>query len=317
MRFPDLSLSIVKADGRGRVRGRGSRRQEPTGHFGLAVKDYTHSTAPNRRYPDLITHRMVKAALAGKPAAVYVRRARRARAALHRSGRRGEQGRAAGAQVRRGDAAQRPHRRDFEGVVTGASAKGTWVRVFQPPVEGKVVRGSKARHRRPGEGEARPWTSSAGLSIFPEARHEASEASGGREVHYLYYLHSLHVVYQGICTSRASSQRPRPSRRRQLATPRSRISPICFARSRLRRSSPSSRCCRANRGKGESAWLRHHLDGDTSRRRRRVIAHRQRRRHSLCFPGDRESGAGSSKARAQALLSALFARATAAEQRFL
>ncbi|HEX6098990.1 MAG TPA: RNB domain-containing ribonuclease [Thermoanaerobaculia bacterium] len=140
MRFPDLSLSIVKAMGAGEyvVEEPGDT---PMGHFGLAVKDYTHSTAPNRRYPDLITHRLVKSALDGRKPAYTAdelaelaehctnqedaankveRTVRKAAAACMLSGREGEH---------------------FDGVVTGASQKGTWVRIFRPPIEGKVVRG--------------------------------------------------------------------------------------------------------------------------------------------------------------------------------
>jgi VacB/RNase II family 3'-5' exoribonuclease len=141
MRFPDLSLSIVKAMGAGEyvVEMPG---QTPIGHFGLAVKDYTHSTAPNRRFPDLIAHRLVKAALAGaKPPydagelgqlADHCTKAEDAANKVERQVRK-----SAAAYVLKGRIGEK-----FEGIVTGASAKGTWVRIFHPPVEGKVVHGA-------------------------------------------------------------------------------------------------------------------------------------------------------------------------------
>ena len=142
VRFPDLSLSIVKAMGAGEyiVERPG---QAPIGHFGLAVRDYTHSTAPNRRFPDLITHRMIKAALAGtqQPYAEnelddLARHCTEAEDAANKVER----------QVRKSAAAMLLSPRvgeKFEGVVTGASSKGTWVRVFHPPVEGKLIHGGE------------------------------------------------------------------------------------------------------------------------------------------------------------------------------
>ena len=140
LRFPDLSLTIVKLLGAGEyvVQLPG---QESAGHFGLAVRDYSHSTAPNRRFPDLITQRLMKAALAGdklpySPAELTA-------LATHCT----EQEDAAKKverQVRKSVAAQFLWGRigeTFDALVTGASEKGTWVRLLKPPVEGKLTAG--------------------------------------------------------------------------------------------------------------------------------------------------------------------------------
>jgi ribonuclease R len=142
LRFPDLSLAIVKAMGAGEyvVEQPG---QTSIGHFGLAVKDYSHSTAPNRRFPDLITHRLIKAALAGAKTpytndeltalATHCTEAEDAANKVERQVRK-----SAAACILQDRIGQR-----FDGIVTGASEKGTWVRVFHPPVEGKVVHGAQ------------------------------------------------------------------------------------------------------------------------------------------------------------------------------
>lgn len=138
--FPDLSLAIVKLLGAGEY-GVSVPGHAQEGHFGLAVRDYTHSTAPNRRFPDLITERLIKAALAGAPvpysteelielarhctvqednAEKVERQVRKSAAALLMQSRIGE---------------------TFDGIVTGASQKSTWVRTRSPLVEGRVVQG--------------------------------------------------------------------------------------------------------------------------------------------------------------------------------
>jgi exoribonuclease R len=141
-RFADVSLTVIKLLGSGEyVLERPGERS--TEHFGLAAKDYAHSTAPNRRFPDLVTQRLLKAALAGERppygddelaalaahcteqednAAKVERQVRKSAAALLLASRIGEQ---------------------FDAVVTGAAAKGTWVRVAKPAVEGRVVRGAE------------------------------------------------------------------------------------------------------------------------------------------------------------------------------
>jgi exoribonuclease-2 len=138
--FADLSLSVIKLLGSGEyvVDPPGA---EPPGHFGLAVRDYTHSTAPNRRYPDLITQRLVKAALATHRWPYSIEELQQL--AAHCT----QQEDAANKverQVRKSAAAlvvaSRIGQR-FAAVVTGASPKGTFVRVAAPPIEGKLVRG--------------------------------------------------------------------------------------------------------------------------------------------------------------------------------
>ena len=140
LRFPDLSLSVVKLLGRGEyvVQLPGG---PAAGHFGLAVSDYVHSTTPNRRFPDLVTQRLVKAALNGGRSpydddelAALATHCTEKEDAANRVER----------QVRKSAAALLLRTRigeRFDAIVTGASEKGTWVRVLQPPVEGKLVHG--------------------------------------------------------------------------------------------------------------------------------------------------------------------------------
>ena len=139
-KFAELSLSIVKLLGSGEYTMT-RPGQAVVGHFGLAVNDYTHSTAPNRRYPDLITHRLLKAAMRGAPppisdaeltelaahctlqednAAKVERQVRKSAAAVLLGARIGQ---------------------SFDGIVTGVSGKGTWVRIAHPIAEGRIVQG--------------------------------------------------------------------------------------------------------------------------------------------------------------------------------
>ena len=136
--FPDLSTSVIRLLGRGEyvVDPPGA---EPPGHFGLAVRDYSHSTAPNRRYPDLVTQRLVKAVLAGHPSPYAL----------------GELGQVATQCTKQEDAANKVERQvrksaaamvvetrigdEFDAIVTGASTKGTYVRIADPPIEGRLM----------------------------------------------------------------------------------------------------------------------------------------------------------------------------------
>jgi len=140
LRFPDLSLTVIKLMGAGEyvVELPGG---SATGHFGLAVRDYAHSTAPNRRYPDLITQRLLKAALAGsslpykndelQALAQHCTEEEDAAKKVER-----QVGKSAAAMLLESRIGER-----FAAIVTGASDKGTWVRLLHPPIEGRLVSG--------------------------------------------------------------------------------------------------------------------------------------------------------------------------------
>lgn len=140
-RFVDLSISVVKLLGPGEYAV--ADPKAPDGHFALAASDYAHSTAPNRRYGDLVTQRLLKAAAAGKPspytvdelwdiarrctdmenhARKFERTMRKVAAALFLSKRIGD---------------------EFDAVCTGVNPSGTFVRLEDPPAEGRVVEGEK------------------------------------------------------------------------------------------------------------------------------------------------------------------------------
>jgi exoribonuclease II len=140
VRFPDLSLAVVKLLGAGEyVLKRPGQPAE--GHFGLAVTDYTHATAPNRRFPDVITQRLLKAVLAKLPAPYSDDELRTLTAHCSDQERNSDK---VERQVRKSAAAMLLQSRigqQFDAIVTGASDKGTWVRVMQPLAEGRVVRG--------------------------------------------------------------------------------------------------------------------------------------------------------------------------------
>jgi len=144
VRFPDLSLSVIKLLGAGEyvVELPGGNA---VGHFGLAVKDYAHSTAPNRRFPDLLTQRLLKAAMSGQSSPytneeldILAKHCTVEEDAAKKVER--QVGKSAAAMVLESRVGEK-----FDSIVTGASVKGTWVRLLHPPIEGRLIRGYEGK----------------------------------------------------------------------------------------------------------------------------------------------------------------------------
>jgi exoribonuclease-2 len=140
--FADLSLAVIKLIGAGEyVLERPG--DSSAGHFGLAVRDYTHSTAPNRRFPDIVTQRLIKAQLAGQPnpysddelTAIAAHCTERENAARKVEREMTKRIAAVAMQNRIGAI--------FDAIVTGVTPGGTFVRALQPQVEGLLAQGSQ------------------------------------------------------------------------------------------------------------------------------------------------------------------------------
>jgi exoribonuclease-2 len=138
--FPDLSLSVIKLLGRGEyvIEFPGGT---VAGHFGLAVADYAHSTAPNRRFPDLLIQRLLKSALAG--AAPTYRNDELTTLARHCSDQEDAAKKVERHVVKSAGAMLLATRigEIFDGTITGAKDGNTWVRIDHPPVEGRLDKG--------------------------------------------------------------------------------------------------------------------------------------------------------------------------------
>jgi exoribonuclease-2 len=142
LRFPDLSLAVIKLLGSGEYVAE-LPGENATGHFGLAVKDYTHSTAPNRRYPDLITQRLLKAAIDARSTpydndeladlATHCTKQENAAEKVER-----QVGKSAAGLLLKSRIGEQ-----FDSMVTGASTKGTWVRLLKLPIEGRLKTGDQ------------------------------------------------------------------------------------------------------------------------------------------------------------------------------
>ncbi|HEY6304024.1 MAG TPA: RNB domain-containing ribonuclease [Terriglobales bacterium] len=143
--FADLSLAVIKLVGPGEyVLERPG--DSPEGHFGLAVQDYTHSTAPNRRFPDVVTQRLIKASLDGKPGPYSDNDLA---AIASNCTQKGDAARKVEREMSKRLAAMAMSHRvgeTFDAMVTGTTPKGTFVRVMQPHMEGLLAQGAQGLH---------------------------------------------------------------------------------------------------------------------------------------------------------------------------
>ncbi|HUE50695.1 MAG TPA: RNB domain-containing ribonuclease [Terriglobales bacterium] len=143
--FADLSLAVIKLIGPGEYVL--ERPGEPAqGHFGLAVQDYTHSTAPNRRFADVVTQRLIKALLDAKPgpysdndlAAIATNCTQKGDAARKVEREMSKRLAAIAMSHRVGET--------FDAIITGVTPKGTFVRVLHPHMEGLLAQGAQGLH---------------------------------------------------------------------------------------------------------------------------------------------------------------------------
>jgi exoribonuclease-2 len=142
LHFPDLSLSLVKLIGGGEyvVEELG---EDAGGHFGLAVRDYAHSTAPNRRFSDIAVQRLVKAVIGGEPApytmhdlhwiADHCNKQEKAARKVERKMRK----------IVAASVMKRHIGETFDAIVTGDTSAGVYARILRPPVDGRIVRGEE------------------------------------------------------------------------------------------------------------------------------------------------------------------------------
>ena len=140
--FPDLSLAVIKLMGPGEYVLL-KPNEPPVGHFGLAVQDYTHSTAPNRRFPDMVAQRILKA-LVRKDALPYAED--ELNAIAQRCTQMEDAARKVEREMAKRIAAVVLHPRigqNFRAIVTGVNQYGTFVRTFDPHVEGMLVQGGR------------------------------------------------------------------------------------------------------------------------------------------------------------------------------